>query len=187
MRDLSFAHEPSEVAEGRQIIEPVIMHSYMRDVRGHVLAGAVATELQQRLVAGHVEGQDGAAVHEPLSPFRPSPSGVLAFDGEDRRAAGYIPGAVDIAHFASGQIEQSLKWFGQVRRFEFWVDAHENSVFDVSRAAGHESGNVVRASWRAVKRGAAAAIGCAVEPLWVPDGWRCGGGEPLHRAAACGI
>ena len=78
----------------------------------------LAAELEQLAVAGGVEGEDRAAVLKPLRPLGPAAAGVLAFDGEDRRAAGRVPCLLDQADLLRGELEEAGEGLGQVGRLE---------------------------------------------------------------------
>src|SRR5688500_2433365 len=81
----AFKDQPPHVAEGADVIEPVVVDAKMGDVRVHVAASAVAADRQKRLVVGGVEGEQRGAELKAAGPFGPALRFVTAGAGDDRR------------------------------------------------------------------------------------------------------
>ena len=104
--DFAFAHQAPEIAVGRDIVEPVVVDADVRNVGGHHLDGLAPAQVQEPLVAGGVELQEGGAELEPLRPFGPAARGVSALDSEDGGAMGGIPGLFNGQDFAGREVEE---------------------------------------------------------------------------------
>ena len=74
VRQAAFEDQPPQVAVGADVVEPVVVHAEVRDVRDHVAARALAAELQQRLVAGGVERRAARRRTESRGSTRSSPA-----------------------------------------------------------------------------------------------------------------
>ena len=113
MWDASFEHEASEVAVGRQVIEPVVMDTGMGQVMGHMVEGPLAAQFQQRLIAGGVEEEEGFSEEEALGPFGPSPRGIASVHGEDGRPAVAIPMLNEVGDLGCGKLEEPVELRGE--------------------------------------------------------------------------
>ena len=89
VRDASLPHQSAEIAVGGEVVEAVIVHADVGDVRWPCARRCCFRPSSSSCsIAGRVERQDCAAVLKALRPFRPAARGVFAFDREDRRAFG---------------------------------------------------------------------------------------------------
>ncbi len=89
--DPAFARETPERAVGADVVESVVVHADMRQMRRHALDRPRAAEIEERAVAGGVELQQRGAELEALRPLGPAPGAVDAVHREHRRAVGRIP------------------------------------------------------------------------------------------------
>ena len=80
--DAALAHEPQQGAVGADVVEAVVVHADVADVRGHEPLGLPPAEVQEAPLAGGVELQQGRADLEALGPLRPAPGRVPPVDGE---------------------------------------------------------------------------------------------------------
>src|SRR5258706_6921869 len=71
--DARLAGEAPEVAVRAHVVEAVIVHADVREMRRHPLDGARATQLEKARVAGRIELQQRGAELEALRPLGPSP------------------------------------------------------------------------------------------------------------------
>ena len=83
-RDPPLPHQPPQVAIGGDVVEPMVMHSHVGNVRGHHPAGAPPADLQKLRIPGRVILEQGRSILEPLRPFGPSPGCVFTLDSENR-------------------------------------------------------------------------------------------------------
>ena len=70
------------VAVGGKIIETVIVHADVRNVRGHALEGETLRFFRVAFFAGSIELEKGRAVVETFGPFGPTTGGVFAVYSE---------------------------------------------------------------------------------------------------------
>ena len=122
--DPALARQPPQPAVGADVVEPVVVHADVRQVRRHPLDGARPAQLQEFSVAGGVELQDCRAELKSLSPFRPAARLVAALDGEHGRAGIGRPGRFERADLARRQLEHPIDLGQQVARREVAVYAH---------------------------------------------------------------
>ena len=87
--------EPAQGAPGAHVVEAVVVHPHVGHVGRHPRVGALAAQLEEALVAGGVELQEGGAELEALRPVRPAAGRVAAAQGEDRRAVRGVPGLLE--------------------------------------------------------------------------------------------
>ena len=104
--DPPFAREPPQVAVGADVVEPVVVHPHVGQVRRHPFQRARAAEVEELLVAGRVELEQRGAELEPLRPLGPAARLVAPFDGEDGRAVLRAPGVFDREDLAGGDVEE---------------------------------------------------------------------------------
>ena len=79
----AFEHQPTEITIGGNIVEPVIMHADVGDVRRHMLKGLGATEFQIFLLASGVVLQELHAELETLGPLGPTLGSIFTLLGKD--------------------------------------------------------------------------------------------------------
>jgi len=96
----AFEHEAALVAVGGDVVEAVVMHAHVGNVRRHVPHRLHAAALEHRRVAGRVEMQERHAELEALRPLGPAARSVFALHGEHRGALAGVPGGVDGADFS---------------------------------------------------------------------------------------
>ncbi|MDB6027473.1 MAG: hypothetical protein JWM68_3696 [Verrucomicrobiales bacterium] len=101
----AFVEEAQEIAVGADVIEAVVMHADVADVRGHLLDGGVATHGEELFLAGGIELENGGAELETLRPLRPAARGVFAGFGEDGGAGVGFPALVQGVDLAGGELE----------------------------------------------------------------------------------
>src|SRR2546422_8780457 len=89
--NLPFAHQPDPRAVCRHVIEPMIMHAYMRLMRRHELPCLAAAKLQEFFLTRRLELQQRRPELKTLRPFCPSSRRVSSLDGEHRRALRRLP------------------------------------------------------------------------------------------------
>jgi hypothetical protein len=122
--DFALQHQAAEVAVGGDIVEAVVVHAGVRDVRGHELHGLLAPELEETLVAGRVVLEERHAELEALRPLGPAARGVSALHGEDGRALGRVPGLVDRVDLLTGECEHAVDFFLKLGGGQRGVDFH---------------------------------------------------------------
>ncbi len=89
--DRAFAHHAEEVPVRAHVVEAVVVHTNVRDVRRHPAHRLGAPVLEQLLVAGRLEEQERAAVLKSLRPLGPASARVPPGPREDRRSLRRIP------------------------------------------------------------------------------------------------
>ena len=75
------------VAVRADVVEAVIVHAHVGQVRRHPLERAGAAEIEEPRVVGRIELQQRGAELKPLGPLGPAARLVASLDGEDRRAS----------------------------------------------------------------------------------------------------
>src|ERR1051325_6500385 len=70
--NFSLPHQPPQISVGGDIVEPVVVHAQVRDMRGHPLNRVAPSEFEKSIVSGRVELQQRRAVLKSLRPFRPA-------------------------------------------------------------------------------------------------------------------
>ena len=123
-RDCSLVHHAKQVAIGGNVVETVVVHADVRDVRGHAFDRVAPAEFQKPLLAGRVELQQRRSKLKALRPFRPPPRGVFAFHGKNRRAVLRFPAFFDAQDFLSGKLEKPLDLGNELLRSESGIDFH---------------------------------------------------------------
>ena len=106
--DRARGHQAQEIAVGADVVEAVVMHAGMGDVRGHEVDGVAPADVEERLVPRDLELIDRRAELEALRPFRPAARGVFALDGEDGRALGGVPAFLQAMDFFARKREEPL-------------------------------------------------------------------------------
>ena len=134
--DPALEDQAAEVAVGGDVVEPVVVHADVGDVRRHVAEGLRAAELQHRLVAGGVEVKECHPELEALRPLRPAPRGVAPLPGEDGRAPRRIPGGVDRADLGPCELEHAGGLLLQLLRRQAGFDLHGLEMAERERAGG---------------------------------------------------
>src|SRR5687768_17469492 len=76
--DLPFAHEPPKIAIGGNVVEPMIVHAEMRDMRSHALNRVVTSDFEESGVASDIELQKSRPKLKPLRPFCPTSRRVFS-------------------------------------------------------------------------------------------------------------
>ena len=76
VRHPPLAQQAPQGAVGGDVVKAVVVHAHVGDVGGHHLQRPPAPDVQELLVPGGVELQQGRAELEPLRPLRPAPGGV---------------------------------------------------------------------------------------------------------------
>ncbi len=94
-RQFPLAHQAPEIAVGRDVVETVIVHAHVRDVRCHARERLSAPEFEEFAVAVRLELEQGRPELKPLCPLRPTPRRVVAADCADRGSRPRRPGAFD--------------------------------------------------------------------------------------------
>jgi len=80
----SFQHDSEQVTVGTDVVEPVIMHPGMTDMRGHELKGMHPAQSKNFSIASGIELQDLRSVLKPLCPFRPPTGGIFSTHRKNR-------------------------------------------------------------------------------------------------------
>ncbi|SPE59382.1 hypothetical protein SBV1_3160016 [Verrucomicrobia bacterium] len=118
--------QPQQVAIGADIVEPVVMHAKVAEVRGHPFHRGGSPTLEKGAVAGGIELQEARTVLEALGPFGPSARRVFPSHRKDRRTASRGPAGFQAIDFA-GRKSKNLLHFrlksfrGQLGiNFEHW-------------------------------------------------------------------
>src|SRR6188508_2243604 len=78
----SLARQAPEVAVGADVVEAVVVHADVREVRSHAFQRAAAPQFEEGTIVCRVKLQYGRAELEPLRPLGPAAGHVLAVDGE---------------------------------------------------------------------------------------------------------
>ena len=77
--DAAFVHQPQQIAVRADVVEPVIVHADVGDVRRHDVDECASRPISRNsLVAGGIELQDRRAELKALRPLGPAAAGVLA-------------------------------------------------------------------------------------------------------------
>ena len=84
--DLPLAPEPPQVAVGADVVETVIVHTDMGEMRRHPQQRALLAQIKEVMLTGGIELQERSAVDESFRPLGPAAGGVTALDSEHRRA-----------------------------------------------------------------------------------------------------
>ena len=127
--DLSLAHEAAQVSVGRDVVEPVIVHADVRDVRGHALHCPPAADFQKPLIAGRVELQHRRAELKSLRPLCPTARGVLPLLSEYRSALGCTPAFLNRQNFPARQVKESFQLGKEFFRGQLTVDFDRHVKF----------------------------------------------------------
>ena len=127
--NLSLAHEPAQVSISRHVVEPVVMHADVGDMRGHMLHRTPAAYFQKPLISGCIKLQHCRAKLKPLRPLRPAACGVLPLLSENRCALGRTPAFLDGQYFLTGQVKESLQLGNEFIRGQLPVDFDRHVKF----------------------------------------------------------
>ena len=122
--DAPFAREPPQVSVGADVVEAVVVHAHVGQVRRHPLERARAAEIEELLVAGRVELQQRGAELEALRPLGPAPGLVAPLDGEDGRAVFGPPRVFDREDLSRGDVEDALDARQEIGWFAVSVYLH---------------------------------------------------------------
>ena len=143
--DAAFQHEAAEVAVGADVVETVVVHAGMGDVKGHEVDHFGADGIKEFGVAGSIELKDSGAVLKALGPLGPAAGGVLAADGEHGGTVGGLPCALDVSDFGCGKFVELFNGGQKRRRGQGGIDfEHESkpsqmeSAIDGNHGAGRE-------------------------------------------------
>jgi hypothetical protein len=121
-------HQAEQIAIGTHVVETVVVHAHVADVRGHVGHGALAPQLQVACLAGGVELQDRRAELKALRPLGPTARRVLPGNGKDGRALRRVPGVFDPVDLVPRQREKAVDLGQERARFECGVDLDHASL-----------------------------------------------------------
>jgi hypothetical protein len=114
--------EAAQSAPGADVVEAVVVHAHVRDVRRHPRVGALAAELEERALAGRVELQQRRAELEALRPLRPAARGVAAAAREDGRAVRRVPALLEVADLDRRELPEPRERLLEVLRPQRLVD-----------------------------------------------------------------
>ena len=120
--DLPFAHQPQKISIRGNVVESVIVHTDVRDMRGHPFNGAAPANFQETLVAHRVELQQRRAVLKTLRPLRPAARSVFPFHGKHGRALPGLPRFFEAEDFYPRPLEQPVDFRQQRFRRQSVVD-----------------------------------------------------------------
>ena len=120
----AFEHQPADVAIGADVVEPVVMHADMRDMRRHEVDRALQPEIEKRPIAGGVKLQEQRAELKALGPFGPPTGGVFALDREHGRAVTGFPGAFERFEHLGRARPHPLDGGEEILWSEFPIDQH---------------------------------------------------------------
>ncbi len=119
-------HEAQQIAVGADVVEPVVVHPDVGQVRRHEVDGVAPADVEEGRVACHFILINRPAELEALRPFGPAARGVFALDGEDRRALLGIPAFLKPVDFLAGKREEPLDRREEMCRREFVIDVDHN-------------------------------------------------------------
>jgi hypothetical protein len=122
--DAPLARQPPERAVGAHVVEAVIVHARVREVRGHAGDRRAAAAVEELGLARRVELQERGADDEAFRPLGPPARAVAAAHGEDRRAVGGVPALVDQPDRAGRPFEEPFDLRLQVGGGAGAVDAN---------------------------------------------------------------
>ena len=111
-----FARQPPQRAVGADVVEAVVVHAHVGEVRGHALHCARSSEVEEGDVTGRVELQQRRSELEALRPLCPAARLIAALHGEHRRALFRPPDRFDGQDLRSRQIEQVIDFGEQIAR-----------------------------------------------------------------------
>ncbi len=120
----AFQRQAAQRAIGRNVVESMVVHACVADMRRHETAGVLPAHFEEFAGARGVEGKNLAAELESLGPFGPAANGVLAAACENRRPLRGIPRGVQPRDFLLRQAEEALQSRLQLRRPNGGVDFH---------------------------------------------------------------
>ena len=121
----AFEDEAAEIAVGGDVVEAVIVHADVGDVRGHMAQGLFAAKGEEALVAGGVVLEERHAELEALGPLGPAARGVFALHGEDGGAFGGVPSFVEGGDFLGREVEDAVNGGEELGRGNGGVDFHK--------------------------------------------------------------
>ncbi len=122
--DPLLTRQPPQVSVGADVVEPVIVHAHVREVRRHALDRARSTEFEECSIAGGVELQQRRSELKALRPLGPASCLIAPSNREHRRAVLRTPGVLDRADLRRREIEQPIDPGHQVARRSSPVEAH---------------------------------------------------------------
>src|SRR5881409_25652 len=122
--EAAFPNQTQQIAVSRDVVETVIMHADVRDVRSHALEGAGTAELKETFLAGGIELKDGRAKLETLGPFGPATRGVFSRNGEHGRAARSTPRFFKVENFFRREFESAADSWQKGARSELVIYAN---------------------------------------------------------------
>jgi hypothetical protein len=102
------AREAPQVAVGADVVEAVVVHAHVGEVRRHPRQRPIAADVEELFGAGRVVLQQRRAELEPLGPLGPAARAIAPVDGEDRRAVVRLPRIFDRKNLARRDVEEAL-------------------------------------------------------------------------------
>ena len=121
--------EPPQVPVRAHVVEAMVVHADVADVRGHPLERPGASQLEPLPFAGGVELQNRRSELKALGPFRPPTRDVSAADGEHRGAGAGRPRRLNRGNLRGGEGKQAVDLGREVlgavgrRRCASWSDS----------------------------------------------------------------
>ena len=142
------SRQPPEDAVGADVVEAVIVHAHVRQVRRHALHGARSTQLEKRRVSRRVELQQRGAELEALRPLGPSARLIAPLHREDRRAVRRPPAILNRTDLHRRQVEHARNRRQQVARRAraIDVDGHFRNPLTRSQVASRRGHSASAAS-----------------------------------------
>ncbi len=135
LRDAALAHQAQQVAVGRDVVEPVVVHADVRDMRRHVPPRALAPDVEEPLVTRGIELKNCRAKLKALRPLRPATRGVFALHREDRRAVLGLPRLLDDEDFLRRKPEKAGDFREELLRGELGIDLYRHGEKRADTAA----------------------------------------------------
>ena len=107
LADAPLAHQAQQVPVRAHVVEAVVVHADVREVRRHAVHRGLPRHLEEARFARGVELQGGGPELEALRPFGPAAARVHAAHGEDRRAERGIPAPLQPVDLLRRELEEA--------------------------------------------------------------------------------
>ena len=112
--DPPFVHQTQQIAVGAHVVESVIMHTHVADVRGHRADGSLASVLEHLRITVGVILDNRRTELKPLCPLGPAASRVLSLYRKNRRPIGRVPRRADSIDFLAGNGPKTVYFRGYI-------------------------------------------------------------------------
>jgi len=135
--DAPFVHQAKQISVRRDVVESMVMHADVGNVRRHEVHGSFTALVQKPLLAGGVKLEDGGAKLEALCPLRPAAGGIAALHGEYGRARRRFPRLFERTNLRGRSGPELANARQQGRGGEFVLNVNHFSVSNLRISAAH--------------------------------------------------